>query len=454
MEHKALDALRPEFDVWTRFARYVKETAMDLDSGPRSHSIVQSVIHPEEIKDKFDLISYGKGGSVLRMCESLVGEEAFKLGVQDYLNEHLYQNTTTEDLWRAIHKHSAHDPSVMMRDWTHKAGFPLVTVRRSAEGHLQLRQSKYSRTEHEAETWLIPIQYQDSEGRVNLFVLSSVEDVLELPAGSKMPKLNYLARGFYKVLYEGDLLVEVFERYASYSVEDRYELISDLCQFYAQRQVTLHQFLAASAYVQGELNYVILSRIDSFLRRLWGKMDGEHEFPSLLRHLTRQFMNRSWEGLRGSNQGEQLRALRLSVAILAEICGDQSTNASLEQDEVADQQDAIETSVELTVSLIKDRTISLTSPQVIESFFTAAVSLAQDAGDLEFCVSLVDQCYLSELTPRGLEVFIMGVGHLWEKLKELQVEPELAAPIVTKAALAQKKLSKLPNLHELRSFVS
>jgi aminopeptidase N len=333
MEHKALHALRPEFDVWTRFAKSVKEAAMEVDSGPRSHSIAQSVIHPKEIEDKFDMISYCKGASVLRMCESLVGEEAFKLGVQDYLNEHLYQNTTTQDLWRAIHKHSAHDPAVMMHDWTLKAGFPSVKVRRSAEGHLQLSQSKFRSTVSKPETWLIPIQYQDSEGRVNLFSFSSLKAVLELPAGSKMPKLNYHARGFYKVFYEGDLLVEVFERYASYSVEDRYELIYDLCLFYSVGLVSMHQFLAASAYVQGELNYVILTRIDQFLRWLWVKTDGENEFRSSVQNLTRQFMSRSWECLRGSNQGEPLRALRLCAEILAEICGDQAIKDFLEEDD-------------------------------------------------------------------------------------------------------------------------
>lgn len=320
MEHKALNALRPEFDVWTRFARYVKELAMSIDASPKTHSIVQHVVHPDEIKDKFDAISYAKGGSILRMCEAIFGEQVFKTGVQDYLREYQYRNTTTHDLFSSIQKHSDLDPHEIMYDWITKPSFPLVIVSRTSEGTIQLTQSSFYVVNAE-ETWLIPVQYKDAADEIQLFLFRTKQSVLPIDAGSRMPKLNYLGRGFYKVLYKGALLEEVFERYSSYEVEDRYELASDLCQLYAQRLLSLKQLVTAIRHIVHEYNYVVLCRIESFLKWLWINLDGKQAFPGFVKHLTARIMESTFEGLKSQEcHGDSLRSLRLSAKLLLTIC--------------------------------------------------------------------------------------------------------------------------------------
>ena len=48
---------------------------MDLDALDNSHAIEVPVGHPDEVDEIFDLISYSKGASVIRMLHNWIGDE-------------------------------------------------------------------------------------------------------------------------------------------------------------------------------------------------------------------------------------------------------------------------------------------------------------------------------------------------------------------------------------------
>ena len=54
----------------------------------------------------FDVLTYQKGGSVLRMLEQFIGPDVFREGIHDYLVTHAYANTETRDLWDALERSS------------------------------------------------------------------------------------------------------------------------------------------------------------------------------------------------------------------------------------------------------------------------------------------------------------------------------------------------------------
>lgn len=58
--------------------------SMMIDQTHR-HPITASVKSPSEIDDIFDLITYSKAASVLRMLKYLVTENYFQTSLQDYL---------------------------------------------------------------------------------------------------------------------------------------------------------------------------------------------------------------------------------------------------------------------------------------------------------------------------------------------------------------------------------
>ena len=97
----ALDALFPDWGMWTQFICDDQSTAMRLDAMRTSHPIQVPIKHAEEVEEVFDMISYCKGASVVRILHAVLGAEAFQAGLQIYMERHQYGNTITTDLWKA-----------------------------------------------------------------------------------------------------------------------------------------------------------------------------------------------------------------------------------------------------------------------------------------------------------------------------------------------------------------
>src|SRR2546427_551647 len=102
MGTKTVNALHPEWKMWTQFFGLDTISGLTLDGLRSSHPIEVTVKDPAEIREIFDDISYSKGASILRMLEQFLGEASFRRGLRNYLKEHSYGNARTEDLWRAL----------------------------------------------------------------------------------------------------------------------------------------------------------------------------------------------------------------------------------------------------------------------------------------------------------------------------------------------------------------
>lgn len=61
-------------------------SAYDADSDPDSAPITNNNVNsPAEISGHFGTISYQKAGSVIRMMHHLIGDDAFRYGLNSYL---------------------------------------------------------------------------------------------------------------------------------------------------------------------------------------------------------------------------------------------------------------------------------------------------------------------------------------------------------------------------------
>ena len=102
MATKIVDKFYPEWDLWNQFLEDAMLQAMSLDALKNSHPINVDVKHPAQIREIFDVISYDKGGCVLRMLENYVGVENFRKGLKHYLTKYRYSNAEGQDLWNSI----------------------------------------------------------------------------------------------------------------------------------------------------------------------------------------------------------------------------------------------------------------------------------------------------------------------------------------------------------------
>ena len=179
MSFKAMDAVMPEWDMWTHYIEDVVYSAMVADQLKATHPIAAKVSNPAEISAQFDSgISYDKGGSVLRMIEDYVGADTFKAGLHKYIREHSYGNATKYDLWEAIDSAAKKSKKFVFAEkvasyWIDTPGYPIVSVDRKGAAY-SLLQNRFliSEAVQEPSGWPIPIHYLGSDGSEGQFLMS------------------------------------------------------------------------------------------------------------------------------------------------------------------------------------------------------------------------------------------------------------------------------------------
>ncbi len=99
------------------------------DAGPLAHPIRPAEYM--EINNFYTRTVYEKGAEVIRMIHTLIGEDAFRRGMDLYVERHDGQAVTCEDFVEAMAESSGRDFGQFMR-WYDQAGTPVVKV---AEGY-------------------------------------------------------------------------------------------------------------------------------------------------------------------------------------------------------------------------------------------------------------------------------------------------------------------------------
>jgi puromycin-sensitive aminopeptidase len=212
MATKAVDKVHPDWDFWKEYSDD-RSGSMETDSLKSSRAIHSDVVDPDKAHEMFDVITYSKGASILRMLERYVSEKTFQQGVHDYLTKHSFANATTEDLWDAIGTASGAPVRQIMQNWVHKPGYPLLT--------LALENGNYSVNQHrfleigsepgEPTVWQVPIGLRSlssppaERGQTppqDKQLLTTREGTLTLTSKAPAPYIaNAGGVGYYRVKY-------------------------------------------------------------------------------------------------------------------------------------------------------------------------------------------------------------------------------------------------------------
>jgi puromycin-sensitive aminopeptidase len=145
MAFHVVDAWKPEWRMWATF-QHDRSAALGMDALNSTHPIYVAVRSPAEATENFDLITYEKGASVVRMLERYLGAEVFRSGVRHYIRDHREGNAVAADLWSALSEASGQDVGPVVRAWIEQPGFPLVRLARSERGgrtRIQYRQERF-----------------------------------------------------------------------------------------------------------------------------------------------------------------------------------------------------------------------------------------------------------------------------------------------------------------------
>jgi len=233
MEIAACDAYRPDWQRWTSFG-LERTVAFETDSLSSTRSVEFPVESPDEAEAMFDVLTYQKGGALLRMLEQHLGPERFQEGVSHYLRTHSYGSTDTEDLWDAIEATSGEPVRRIMDSWIWQPGYPLVTasLRSTDEGSaVELRQQRFSFStgdDADATVWAIPVAVSMGADTTTVLLDDPGPITLPLPDPSAVVVVNAGGHGFFRVAYDDELRSRLTGHVlAELSTLERYGLLDD-----------------------------------------------------------------------------------------------------------------------------------------------------------------------------------------------------------------------------------
>jgi alanyl aminopeptidase len=222
MGNKAVDIWQPEGN-YDRLTLNASLGAMGLDSLASTRKVREPLIRTENVMDQFDSITYRKGGGVLSMFESYLGEDRFQKGVRLHMERFEDGVASANDFFQSLADGSGDENVVSaMKSFVDQPGLPLVSAELNckADVHkLQLTQSRFARlgsTIEQGQKWQIPVcAHYDVDGtpKKSCTLLSESEQsmALESQACPKWLTVNADGAGYYRFSLDSDAWSKLVE---------------------------------------------------------------------------------------------------------------------------------------------------------------------------------------------------------------------------------------------------
>lgn len=100
-----------------------------LNSMSEQHDLVD--FYYKDREDVFDAVSYNKGGGILHMLRSIVGDTAFFDALHLYLETNKFTATEVPQLRLAFQKVTGRDLNWFFNEWYFNKGYPVITINHS-----------------------------------------------------------------------------------------------------------------------------------------------------------------------------------------------------------------------------------------------------------------------------------------------------------------------------------
>jgi tricorn protease interacting factor F2/3 len=247
MSYKAMNKLEPDYDMFADFLVSETAGALEGDSLVNSHPIEVEVKDPDDISQIFDEISYGKGGSILRMINAFVTDDIFRKGLHLYLENFKYKNASGSDLWEFIAKVSDKPVRKVMESFIQHVGYPVIEAMEE-DGKIKIIQYRFLLNgKRQNVQWKIPLTARYSGGTKSILFDGQSMDL----DSSGFIKLNDSETGFYRVFYSNSLYENILKNIAILDNKDIFGILNDMHAFLVSGKITFDEYL---------------SRIDKFMK--------------------------------------------------------------------------------------------------------------------------------------------------------------------------------------------
>ena len=258
MESQIIDRLHPE---WRNRVEEIQGHLgiMRQDSLVSARRIRQPVESNDDIDNSFDGITYIKGGAVIRMLETWMGEKAFQKGVHYHMTKHGFQSATAEDFLASLATATKLPVAAVASSFIDQSGVPQVDVALDCTGsrpHVKLSQKRFLPLGAEAtedRIWKVPVCVRYPDGR-ECALLDSKETTVALKHAKSCPAwllVNPELGAYYHVRYEGELLQRLIDKgFDELNLAERVAVVGDISALTQSGAIKPSQALALAARVK------------------------------------------------------------------------------------------------------------------------------------------------------------------------------------------------------------
>lgn len=281
-EMLAVDDFKPEWKRWNSFGA-ARAAAFVVDGLKSTRPIEFPVHHPHECEAMFDVLTYEKGASVLRMLEQYLGGDVFRKGISYYLAKHQFGNTETSDLWDAIEHESKEPVRKLMDSWIFQKGYPMVSAELDSTGKkLTLSQQRffYQTEAGEKQLFHVPImlEFKTAKGKESKkLLLTEEKTTIDLGSEVEYVVVNAGGHGFYRVRYVAQLLSKLSDNvFDKLSPIERFNLVNDTWAMVVSGHASLTEYLKMLPLFTNETDKNVWSVITgslSYIERLLEESD-------------------------------------------------------------------------------------------------------------------------------------------------------------------------------------
>jgi puromycin-sensitive aminopeptidase len=325
MAYKIVDGWKPDWRVWLDFDQG-KAAALHLDALRSTHPIRSQVRNPDEATESFDLITYEKGGAVLRMIEGFLGDGPFRDGIRLYMQRHARANAVADDLWSALGEASSQPVKELANTWIGQPGYPVVEVWRAGR-RVEVAQRRFFSepgAASQGEAWPVPLvlRYEDASGvREQRHLLRGASGQLALEGDGEVRWLcaNAGSSGFYRVAYDAGGVAALAANLPRLAPSEPIGLLADEWALVRAGAREVGAFLSLASAFGGEDDYAVLDELVGRLAGIESRLldpSLRGRFQDWVRSLLGPaFARAGWDAAPGEGDRDRLRRAALARAI-------------------------------------------------------------------------------------------------------------------------------------------
>jgi aminopeptidase N len=273
MASKPLNAWKPE---WHMDLEEVKsnQKAMAVDSLGTTRPIRAKATTPAEINELFDAIAYEKGAAVLRMVESWVGQDAFRAGVNAYIDRFKYGNAAAEDFWGTLTSSTGKPVDRVMASFVDQPGVPLVDATlecAAGRGIARVAQESGGALTgggrgSQARRWTIPVCVAVPGGKASCALATAGPATISLDTCPASVFANAGARGYYRVVTPPATLRRLAANVTSLAAPERLALIADEWALVLEGRHDIGALMDAASGFAGEQSAAVVETLVTTLK--------------------------------------------------------------------------------------------------------------------------------------------------------------------------------------------